>query len=93
MASSSDEAFGVLTDAAVPRSNLRNRVPESLPNPRHNNEVTANANHWNGYRGAGLATTNWVQRSPSRSVPRKRGSRACSSRRARLPKASAIPGM
>jgi len=43
MASSSTEAFGVLTDAAVERSHLRNGVPEPIPNPPHNYEVTADA--------------------------------------------------
>jgi acyl dehydratase len=37
------EQFGVLTDAAIERSRLRNGVPEPLPTPPHNYEVTADA--------------------------------------------------
>ena len=39
------EAFGVLTDAAIERSRRRLGVPQRLPNPPHNYEVT-----WDGTR-------------------------------------------
>ncbi len=39
------ETFGVLTDAAIERSRRRLGVPQRLPNPPHNYEVT-----WDGSR-------------------------------------------
>lgn len=44
-AATQDEAFGVLTDAAIERSRRRLGVPQRLPNPPHNYEVT-----WDGSR-------------------------------------------
>ena len=41
MSTASGETFGILTDDAIARSRRRNGVPERIPTPPHNYEVTA----------------------------------------------------
>jgi acyl dehydratase len=43
MSNASAETFGILTDEAIERSRRRTGVPERIPTPPHNYEVTADA--------------------------------------------------